>query len=67
MDKIELVLKEIERYHLLTNGKCGIRHLDVAVNLKLAYKDVKTPLNMLFKQKKIKVRNGINSHLIFIV
>lgn len=59
------ILQEIEAFHAKTNGKCGIRPLDIAFNLNVPYSTITSPLNQLHKSKQVKVRQGINSYLIF--
>lgn len=46
--------------------KCGVYPADICSTFKLPYSSIKTHLNQLFKEGKIRLRDGSKGKLIFI-
>lgn len=61
----EIIVKLIEENHKLTNGSCGMSMIQLKEKSGIDYDNLKQTLNILFQEKKIKVRHGINNKLIF--
>lgn len=61
----ELILKEVEKKHNESAGHCGISPVQLMKNLNVDYSEIKEPLNKLHADGLVKVRNGINSFLLF--
>lgn len=59
------LLQTIQEYHDQTGGSCGITTIQLAVKTGVSISSIKPLLRELHEQKKIKVREGINSNLIF--
>lgn len=61
----EKILKVVSDNHEKTAGHCGLGAVDIAIALDLEFADIRDALNNLYDNKKIRVREGINHHLIF--
>jgi hypothetical protein len=59
------ILKLVDLRHDLTDGKCGLPIVDLKNELGITSDELRVFLSELYKEKKIVVRNGINSKLIF--
>ena len=59
------ILKLVDLRHDLTDGKCGLPIVDLKNELGITSDELRVFLSELYKEKKIVVRNGINSRLIF--
>jgi len=62
----DIVYQIIKEHQKNTNKKCGISVASIKNQTDIEYKELKNILKKLFENKKIKVREGINSKLIFI-
>lgn len=62
---LEAILKEVDKKHVSSGGHCGISPIELTKNLEVDYAIIKEPLNELHAKGLIKVRNGINSLLLF--
>lgn len=61
----EKILEIVNEVHVKSAGKCGISAVKICEKLGVDYSEIKKPLNHLYDNDLIKVREGINSHLIF--
>jgi len=59
------ILAYIEKKMLKTNRKCGVNPIDIVIAMNIPYSNIKFELGKLYKEKKIKVKEGINSKLIY--
>lgn len=59
------ILKLVDLRHDSSDGKCGIPIVDLKSKLNIDIDELNGFLSELYKEKKIVVRNGINSKLIF--
>ncbi len=59
------ILQIIEENHKATGGKCGISIVQLSVKAGIGISSVRPLLKELHTAGKIKVRDGINSKLIF--
>ncbi len=59
------LLEIIEDYHTNSGGSCGITMVQLAANAGVSLNSLKPLLKELHSAKKIKVRAGINSKLIY--
>ena len=59
------ILKLVDLRHDLTDGKCGLPIVDLKNELGITSDELRVFLSELYKEKRIVVRNGINSKLIF--
>lgn len=65
-DLIESILSLINKNEVETNKKCGISAVKISQILGLEYSEIKEVFNYLYQTKQIKVRKGINNHLLFL-
>jgi len=59
------ILKLVDLRHYSSDGKCGVPIVDLKNKLGIEIDELNGFLNELHKEKKIIVRKGINSKLIF--
>lgn len=59
------IIDLLNKKHEESNGSSGFKITDLMQILNTDFKDLKTALSKLHKEKKIKVRKGINGFLIF--
>ena len=62
---LENILKEVEKKHVSSGGHCGLSTIQLTENMNVTYGDIKELLNKMHSDKLIRVRNGINSYLLF--
>lgn len=61
----EKLLALIIAKHKKSGGNCGSYIAEINVELGVTFQDIKTPLNQLFKEDKIEIREGSRGRLIF--
>ena len=61
-DQIEKILIDKK---VKSGGHCGTYVPEILNNLGVEYKDVRTTLNQLFKENKIRIRPGSHGDLLF--
>ena len=59
------IIELINKKHEESNGSSGISLVDLISILNTTFSELKTTLSEMHKEKKIKVRKGINGFLIF--
>jgi len=59
------IIDLLNKKHEESNGSCGINLVDLISILNINYSELKMTLSEMNKEKKIKVRKGINGFLIF--
>lgn len=59
------ILKLVDLKHYSSDGKCGVPIIDLKNKLGIEIDELKVFLTELHKEKKIIVRKGINSLLVF--
>jgi hypothetical protein len=59
------ILEAINETHNKTNGKCGIKSIEIASKLGVTFLDIRDSLNDLNDKKAFKIRKGINNILLF--
>lgn len=59
------LLEVIKEKHQRSGGKCGTKPVEIAMQLKLEYSETKEILRILHKEKKIQIREGVNTYLLF--
>lgn len=61
----EKILNIINDNHNKTGGYSGLKPVELKLKLNIEYRQIRDVLNWLYENNKIKVRKGINSHLLF--
>lgn len=61
----KLILELVKERHDSSDGKCGISFNEILFKSGLNYSDLKYIMNSFYKDKKIRIRKGINGPLIF--
>lgn len=66
MEVGETILQILEVKHKSSGGRCGTYLPEIVRRTGLDLQEVKDQLNVLYKQKKIKIRPGAHGRLIFL-
>lgn len=61
----EQIIQIIDESHKKSLGKCGIPIVNIQRIVNKEYLEIRPILNSLYKRKIIKVKEGLNSQLIF--